>query len=579
MQRVNNGQFKTTQTRPHAVAWCRALPRLITRLAIPVLLLILITSQTALANRPKPKQMPSALPLTGEATEQGIRITWTEAEPKFAGSVEVSRRQLGGTGSDTWTVIAPTLGLVQTYLDTDAKQGIAWEYRVRRLGRKVIDQGFWTGGIDVSMPEQRGLAVIVVETNIANRLSPELDRFANDLTGDGWTVERIAAKSGRKIDKSLKLVTALEIKVMLRQLRAAHPDGKMAVILVGSVPMVQSGRIAPDGHKAVPHATDLFYADLNSRWPTTTDGTLFPSTIPDGRIEASVGRIDFSNMGKQGNGKEIDRLKAYFDRNHAWRHNKIDVPRKAYAGRLGHLFVERDGLANIVGPGAIASGGHADTGQTGRWLFGVDFGPANSAAYFKNFAAAPVFAINFGSNKQKIDRPANPMNALLTPPNSALAVAWGGRPAWRLHGMAVGETIGDAQIRTVNNGPQPGGGLETVDYLPTGAYPFVYPVWGNLLGDPTLHAFPVTPPASVTLVPETDGMRIKWDDKPTIGDVVIYRLDADGTQSRIGMGKDGTSGVLDPEGTLTSRYMARHAQRIAVPAGTILALSQGVFTQ
>jgi hypothetical protein len=143
--------------------------------------------------------------------------------------------------------------------------------------------------------------------------------------------------------------------------------------------------------------------------------------------------------------------------------------------------------------------------------------------------------------------------------------------------MAVGETIGDAQIRTVNNGPLPGGGLETVDYLPTGAYPFVYPVWGNLLGDPTLHAFPVTPPSSVSLSAEPQGMRVTWANTLPKGDVIIYRLNTDGSQLRIGMATDGTAGVLDPDGTLTSRYMARSTQRIAVPAGTILALSQGVF--
>ena len=195
------------------------------------------------------------------------------------------------------------------------------------------------------------------------------------------------------------------------------------------------------------------------------------------------------------------------------------------------------------------------------------------------FEHRAVFAINFGSHKQKIARYRNPMNALMTPPNGALAVAWGGRPAWRLHGMAMGETIGTAQMRSVNNGPAQGNDLSTTDYLPTGRYPFLHPIWGNLLGDPTLRAFPIQPPGPVTARPEAGGQRITWQaSSQPEARYRVYRLSETGPAHLLTETRGPNADVLDPEGTTDSRYMVRTLAPLDVPAGSLMALSQGRFT-
>ncbi|WP_375186431.1 hypothetical protein [Pseudooceanicola sp.] len=550
-------------------------------MALPGLLALILAllASPALAQSRLAGGMPGALPVDGVLTPDGPKISWTDATPKFAGSVEVSRRPLGANGTASWQVIAPGLGPVQAYLDRTATDGTAWEYRVRRFGREVVDQGYWTGGRDVATPDHRGLAVLVIEDAIAAPLAAEIDRFTDDLTGDGWLVRHLSSPAARDEQGPVRLLSALELKSALRQHRADHPDGDMAIILLGRVPMVASGLVAPDGHKRMPHSTDLFYADLDQRWPATAEGLLTPHQIPDGRIEAMIGRIDLSNMGALDRETELDWLRDYLTRNHDWRHGRMGDLRNGYAAHANHLFVEHHGLAAIIGKTAITEGGHAQAGQQGQWLFGLDFGPAGGDAYFNDFSANPVFAINFGSHKQKIARFRNPMNALMTPPNGALAVAWGGRPAWRLHGMAMGETIGAAQMRSVNNGPARGNDLSTTDYLPTGRYPFLHPIWGNLLGDPTLRAFPIQPPGPVTSRPEADGQRITWQASPQPGARYrVYRLAETGPTQLLAETPDHAAGVLDPDGTEDSRYMVRTLAPLDVPAGSLMTLSQGRFT-
>ncbi|WP_136637052.1 hypothetical protein [Pseudooceanicola onchidii] len=540
-------------------------------------LALMLSASVATAKPTVTAGMPGALPVDGTLTPDGIKLHWTEAEPKFAGSVEVSRRVLGTSGTATWQVIAPNLGPVQAYLDRAATPGTAWEYRVRRMGRDVIDQGYWTGGRDVAQPDHRGLAVLVVEADVQEPLAADIARFVDDLTGDGWRVVRVSSTADRNPPAAIRLIDALEIRNDIREARRAHPDGDLSVILLGNVPLVFSGKVAPDGHDHEPHATDLFYVDLDGRWPSTGEGLLIPGEIPDGRIDGAIGRIDFSNMGAPDRATEVGWLGAYLQRNHDWRKGKTDVPLRAYAGSVGHLFIERRGVANITGPAAITEGGHADKGQEGRWLFGVDFGPWRGDDYFEAFQAGPVFAINFGSHKQKIGRYRNPMNGLMTPPNQALAVAWGARPAWRLHGMAMGETIGAAQVRTINNGPSEPRVLASTDYLPTGSYPFVHPIWGNLLGDPTLTAYPIQPVTGVTVARTDGGTRISWTPSPQPGATYrVYRIAADGRATLLDETDGATVNVLDPDGA-APRYMVRAVAPIEVPAGRLIVLSAGQF--
>jgi hypothetical protein len=352
------------------------------------------------------------------------------------------------------------------------------------------------------------------------------------------------------------------------------------VVLVGHVPIVLSGQARPDGHGAVPHATDLFYAEVDGQWRATPEGLLLENRLPSDVIEMQVGRIDFANLTAGDPAREVALLRAYFDKNHHWRQGMIGDLRGAY-GQSKHLLAEQYELRNIVGPPAVQSGGHHDIGQQRPWLWGVDFGEASGKIYATDFANKAVFAINFGSHKQKIERPFNAMTALLAQPWYPVAVGWGGRPTWRLHIMALGDTIGEVHRRTVNNGRAETPYRETMDYYPTGNYLWRNPVWVNLLGDPTLRAFMLTPPTQVIAEATAQGVRLSWDASadPDVTGYQVWRAAGDGADFLPLDGGEVTTSLsfTDPAPVPEARYMVRALGVKDVYAGSFRTFSQGAY--
>jgi hypothetical protein len=276
-------------------------------------------------------------------------------------------------------------------------------------------------------------------------------------------------------------------------------------------------------------------------------------------------------------------LQQYFDKNHHWRHGLLGDLRNAYAGER-RLEVEEHGLFNLVGAEAVAQGGHHDSGAEGAWLWGVDFGSWNFDDYFEQTGGGSgrsVFAINFGSNKQIFDAPRNPMTALLAQPWHTVAVGWGGRPAWRLHLMALGGTIGEVHRRSLNNGPVDGAYPEEFEYVPTGQYVFRQPVWVNLLGDPTLGAYPLAPPGDPVLQGQGAGAVLTWEASPD-GDTRGYRVFrlAEGGSHAEPVG--GTHLLEGGDLTLEADeeagpYLVRSFGLKETPAGSFYTYSQGAY--
>ena len=349
-------------------------------------LVILCLPQLSMAQR----SVEQHLPLDGKIAADGSQVTlsWFDAVPRRVGSVSVARRWLGDKGGDTWHAIATDLGPVAQFTDTKTRSGVAYEYRVTRSARDIVDVGYWTTGVDVPAVASHGTALVVVDETVAADLRPWLERFQVDLVGDGWTVARLDAPRGDLSAPMDNLERAGLVRAWIREAYAQNPFETHAVILIGHVPIVLSGRVAPDGHDREPHATDLFYADTSRPWPADPSGRLLPTFIPGQPIEMQVGRIDFSGLAQGDRGTELRHLRAYFDKNHHWRHGLLGDRRTAY-GQNQHVRGERMALRNIVGPGQVASGGHHDVGETGAWLWGVDFGDANRRTYsaYRNRAA------------------------------------------------------------------------------------------------------------------------------------------------------------------------------------------------
>ena len=527
------------------------------------------------------------LPLDGTISADGseVRLTWTDAEPPRVGNVAIFRRELGERGGDSWRPIAPLHGPKLAFTDDTVRAGVAYEYRVQRTAKAIVDVGYWTTGREVPAEETRGTAYVVVDETMRAPLADRLARLRLDLLGDGWRVVQHAVPRGRGAeDPAADLRAAGTLRAWLRGQFAQDPFGRHAVILVGHVPFVMTGSAAPDGHDPVPHASDLFYADMDGQWRATPQGEVVENVVPGSTVELEIGRIDFSPIVPRdqiGGDREIELLRRYLDKAHNWRHGRHGDLREAY-GRTGYLLVERHALRNIVGPAAVTEGGHHDAGEEKPWLLGVDFGDYNGARY-GDYANKAIFTINFGSGKQRLSRRGNAMAALLAQPWYPVSVGWGGRPAWWLHPMALGRTIGYAHFRTANNGRRSAPYPDGLDYFPTGQYTMRNPVWVNLLGDPTTRPFPLAPPRALAAVPEAGGgVRLGWQasrDPETRG-YALYRAAADGGFRRIGGDAllEGTA-VTDPVGAAGDVYMLRAYGLKEVHAGSFFTYSQGVYAR
>lgn len=520
------------------------------------------------------------VPLNGQWNESGTTFTldWQDATPLRVGPVDINRRPLGATGGQSWEPVLQGENRRFFFEDLTPLRGQAYEYQVIRKARDVVDVGYWLAGWEVPARATRGVALLVIDETVAKPLSARIDRFERDLLGDGWQVTRHLVPRDAPETREENLATGRALRRWITAEVEKTRDTPHSLILLGRVPVMESGRVAPDGHQPEPHATDLFYADIGRLWPEGEVGKLRPSTLPDLQIDMTVGRIDFASITGGDLQEELRLLARYLDKNHHWRHGRLGDLRNAY-GQNGMLEVEQAALRNIVGPDAITDGGHHDAGLTQPYLWGVDFGDWKGENY-KGAGIKPIFAINFGSHKQKFKRGNNPITWLLAQDWYPLAVGWGGRPSWQLQHMALGGTIGDVHLRTVNNGPLVGGPYRDVlDYYPMGQYLWRGPIWVNLLGDPTLHAFPLAPPEGLSVAQDGQAVTLTWN-APQDGDITGYQVFRAGSATEV---FEPISDV-QPETRFTDQnalegavYMVRSYGLQQVYAGSFFTYSQGAF--
>ncbi len=520
------------------------------------------------------------LPLDGQIAADGsqVALDWRNANRPNRLSVRIKRRIWGETGGDTWQVISPDLSRTSQFIDTTIEPQIAYEYQIQRLAQDVVDVGYWVTGVDLPIVEEAKTAYLAIDTTLSEALAPHINRLERDLIGDGWQVRRREVARGDAKDVLQNLADATALRQWLQEQHARDPMGKHAVILLGHVPIVSSGQSNPDGHNMTQQTTDLFYGDMDGQWRFVESiPALMDNQVPSDAIEMQVGRIDFSNLAEGED--ELALLRAYLDKAHHWRHGLHGDLRRAYA-QNNNLISESYALRNIVGPSGIAERGHTDLVGSTLWLWGVDFGKPNERDVGRQNVDRVIFALDFGSHKQKLDRSRNALNLALARPFYTVAVGWGARPAWWLHHMALGATIGDVHFRTVNNGRAGEPYRDSMDYWPTGRYLWRNPIWVNLLGDPTLRAFVLAPPVALSASATAQGVSLEWRASPD-PDLTGYRIYKSVDNGPMTLLADNIAAAAteftDPDQTDSAQYMLRASGLKSVYAGSFNTLSQGVF--
>jgi hypothetical protein len=504
-----------------------------------------------------------------------IELRWP-ADPKASGYA-VHRK---APSAPAWGDERASLDAKATaYVDAEVEVGVAYEYKVVKSGqagdKPFKGTGYLLAGIELPLNDRRGKLLLIVDSTHADPLAEPLRRLERDLVGDGWTVIR------RDVAPT---ATPVEVKAMIRDC-----PGIKTVFLFGHVPVPYSGDFRPDGHPDHQGAwpADAYYGDLDGEWTDAKvdsnkgsraetknvpgDGKFDPSILPS-EVELEVGRVDLSRM-PAFKMSETELLRRYLEKDHAFRHKKLDAERRglicdSFGDFRGEAFVSSGwrNFAPLVGDGKLQAGKFF--GPERFLLFqGSGAGGYQSCAGVGStgdFAAKTsggVFTILFGSYFGDWDAQDNLLRAPLAAESHGLASMWAGRPHWYLHPMALGETVGHVTRLSQNNK-----GL----YQPTGG--FAHGIHVALMGDPTLRLHVVAPPTGLV----RKGNTLTWKASPEEGAAyhVYGAPDEKGPFTRLTEQpiRETTYGMKTP-----GIPMIRAIRLETGPSGSYVNASQGLF--
>lgn len=465
------------------------------------------------------------------AAVQGAPPRITLSWPAFAGATQLTVHRKAW-GAATWGAAVATLaGSATGYVDDGVTVGTTYEYRVVRTAT-VTGYGYVATGIEVPLVEDRGKAVLVVDATYAADLAAELTRLQQDLAGDGWTVVRHdVARTG----------TAPSVKALIKADYAADPTRVNSVFLFGHVPVPYSGSLAPDGHPDHVGAwpADLYYGDMDGVWTDASnlggtgrqsnvpgDGKFDQSYAPGGTVELGVGRVDLANMPAFAPKTESDLLRQYLNKDHGFRLKAWTLPARGliddnFGAFGGEAFASTGwrAFSAFFGPANVSSLDWFSTLATNGYLWaygcgGGNYQGAGGVGSTSNFAATDTktaFTFLFGSYFGDWDVSNDFLRAPLATTTYGLTCAWAGRPAWHVHHMAMGETIGYAARLTQNN---------SATYF----YGYGPEVHIALMGDPTLRMHVVAPVANVTATGGAGSAAISWTaSADTVAGYHVYR--------------------------------------------------------
>ena len=458
------------------------------------------------------------LSATAEASPARITLHW-KSDDYGAASYTVYRKTVA---SADWGPGVQLSGWATSYVDSSVAAAQAYEYRVvKQATLGYTGYGYIYCGIQAPLVDTRGKVILVVESNATAPLGSEISQLVSNLAGDGWQVIS-------------KLVSSNDTPASMRALIKAEYDadksGVRAVFLLGRVPVFLSGSVNWDTHGARPVPADAYYGDMDGDWSAS------PSFLPSD-VELMVGRVDFAGMpgslGKTPWPSETELLRAYLNKNHAWRHNRLSAQRRALMGnRRGDEEGEATAASGyrhfdaFVGP---ANTVEADTGDfaplaqrwishlsAGSWLWaygcggGQPLGISNLGSHgvyhdvygvdFRDLDAKGMFVLFFGSYVADWHNRDNIMRAVLAAPNGGLACGMAGRPHWFLHHLALGEPVGYGVRLSQNNSTMYNSQINDLTRV----------VYVALMGDPTLRMDVVAPPANLAVTASGNSVRLQW---------------------------------------------------------------------
>lgn len=530
-----------------------------------------------------------------------VTLSWP-APPPGTTQLVVARKQLFET---TWTPLAQLPVNTTSYTDVGLGVGQSREYLVLQNSSGTPPQRVGLAFVGQDIPAftgSRGKIVLVIDEALSAPLATELARLEADLRGDGWQVVRH--------DINAVSSSVPSVKALIRADWEADPN-TLCALLFGNIPVPYSGEIAPDGHGDHVGAwpTDYYYGDMDEELWTDTlvDNSTASRTanrnVPgDGKFDQSqtpslpevvVSRVDFSNL----NGWSVSQTelyRRYLNKNHAFRTGAYKPQNQTlvddnFGYFSGEAFAQngwRNGYAITGSSSVVAADFFNDTDNQSFLIgYGTGAGSYTSAAgvgtsdNFKTDSVNIVFSMIFGSYHGDWDYELNPlMPSALASKGSILTCAWAGRPNWHMHHMALGQPIWLSTYWTWLN-----------SFLNFPVYPTNFGadlVHVGLLGDPTLRAHSVIPPANLTAAPNCSGVDLAWAASPDAAlGYYVYRAASPDSVFQL-LTPSPVSGLVFTDNAPLSGanyYQVKSLKKEVVPTGSyfnqsIAAAAQAVFS-
>lgn len=444
-------------------------------------------------------------------------------------------------------------------------------------------------GIRYPAIEDRGAMLLIVEADLIDSLSEELNRLELDIIADGFRVFRHAVDSG---------ATVPEVKTLIAGECSADPTME-SILLVGHVPVPYSGNVwsaHPDHHGAWP--ADLYYGELDGEWTDVTvnnttasrdanhnvpgDGK-FDQTILPSDVDLKVGRVDLSRLGTFAQ-SECELMRRYLDKNHRFRRGELTAERRglitdAVGDAMGLAFAANGwrNFAVMFSADSTRKSSYLNTLENKSYLWSYGCGPGGytgigavaTTADFATRTVQTVFTMLYSSYSGDWDIANNVLRAALAAESHPLATFWAGRPAWHLHHMALGHTLGYSTRLSQNN-----------SYL-YAASDGARQIHTALLGDPTLKMH-IVKPAGDLHVDRTEGgtVQLSWrrSEEPVEGYHIYRAPDIHGVFTRVNAAVVVDSFAVDPDPPVDkTAYMVRAVKLEQSGSGTYYNLSAGII--
>jgi hypothetical protein len=523
---------------------------------------------------------------------------------------EVRRRLHGSV--DWGPALAELPAGTTSWLDDTVSLGVAYEYQVRKIISPTETAfGYLASGIAFDRSEPQGRMILLLDSTMVTPLAAEIERLVSDLTGDGWFVVTLQApRVEGYTDQSL--VAQVKQQIVDAWQAAPADDKPRALFILGHVPVPRSGLDGrpPDGHDE--HrgalAADSYYADIDGLWTdlgsapvgVDSDQENVPGDLrfdqdylPSG-LELAFGRVDLADLYQYGDTTEVELLRGYLDKLHAFRHVEAGFDagqRSAFAnGYIESVEMCWRTLPGISGADDTEFVTFTEIDAAGGPVAWVNtHGPL--LIFEQNMRAPDVTDhIDHGSNAVLWSsdqsafglwaRGGNPIRAVLAGPGLNLAWVWHVSPSYVFIDVAMGGTLGEAVRRTAEHSasnllferPER-------DYDDSLVYNRQYI---TLHGDPTLRLFQVAPPAGLEASLAGGSVTLSWNPSPAL-DLVGYHVyraaDVLGPFVRITGASPVTTTSFTDSDPLTgpATYMVRAIKLQTSGGGTFLNPSQGLF--